>query len=232
MQVNTWNSIATEKLSETITRQMFWGENVMVTRWELAADTVFPAHDHVSEQVTMVQRGSVTLVFPEGQDVALSAGDMLVIPSSVPHGVKVGPEGCTVLDIFSPIRHDFIEGTPSYLPQTGAGSDQGAAEQQAPALDDDAKYRRLQGFLAAAGIKIELSELKKTPLDLVALYVYDRECVPLGELRRVMGWDKKQAKEFLRKLKHGDDHSESSFKRKAERLVILPGELPPGPTSE
>ena len=225
MQVKSWSSINAEKLGETITRQMIWGENVMITRWELAPDTSFPTHDHVSEQVTMVQTGSVTLVFPGGEDVTLSAGDMLVIPGSVPHGVKVGPEGCTVLDIFSPIRRDFIEGTASHLSQAGTQTDEPPTAGDKP-LDDDGKYRRLQGFLAAAGVKIELKELKKTPLDLLARYVYERECVPLGELRRVMGWDKKRAKEFLRELKHGDDHSESSFKRKMERLVILPGELP------
>jgi quercetin dioxygenase-like cupin family protein len=229
MQIKSWGSIGAQRLSDTVTRQMFWGENVMVTRWELAPDTSFPIHDHVSEQVTMVQRGSVTLVFPDGQDVTLAAGEMLVIPGSVPHGVKVGPEGCTVLDIFSPIRQDFIEGTAAYLPQDAVKAD-GDTTAEPPPVDDDAKYRRLQGFLAAAGIKIELSDLKKNPLDLVALYVYDRECVTLGELRRVMGWDKKRAKEFLRELKHGDDHSESSLKRKTERLVILPGELPPSPS--
>ncbi len=36
----------------------------MVTRWELAPNTPLPVHDHVSEQVTMVLEGSVTLVFP------------------------------------------------------------------------------------------------------------------------------------------------------------------------
>lgn len=229
MQIKSWNTIDAQKLSDTVSRQMFWGENVMVTRWELAPDTIFPTHDHVSEQVTIVQRGSVTLLFPEGEDVALAAGDMLVIPGSVPHGVKVGPEGCTVLDIFSPIRRDFIEGSASYLSQVGPKTGEEIGTAEAMQLDDDGKYRKLRGFLAAAGISIELSELKKNPLDLVALYVYDRECVTLGELRRVMGWDKKRAKEFLRELKHGDDHSESSLKRKTERLVILPGELPPGP---
>jgi quercetin dioxygenase-like cupin family protein len=228
MQVKTWSSVNAEKLSESITRQMIWGENVMVTRWELAANACFPTHDHVSEQVTMVQSGSVTLLFPQGKDVELSAGDMLVIPGSVPHGVKVGPEGCTVLDIFSPIRRDFIEGTASYLSQKEAKTDEPTADHE-PLLDDDEKYRRLHSILTGTGVKVDLDEFKKLPLEVVALYVYDRECITLGDLRRIMGWDKKRAKEFLRELKHGDDHSGSSLKRKMERLVILPGELHPRP---
>ncbi len=228
MQVRSWSNINAEKLNENITRQMIWGENVMITRWELSPNTALPTHDHVSEQVTMVQSGSVTLIFPQGEDVTLSAGDMLVIPSSVPHGVKVGPEGCTVLDIFSPIRRDFIEGTASYISKSETKTDEPAAEQE-PLLDDDEKYRRLHGFIAASGVKVELNELKKVPLEVVALYVYDRECITLGELRKIMGWDKKRAKEFLRDLKHGDDHSGSSLKRKMERLVMLPGEIHPRP---
>jgi quercetin dioxygenase-like cupin family protein len=228
MQVRSWSNVNTEQLNESITRKMIWGENVMVTRWELAPHTALPTHDHVSEQVTMVQSGSVTLLFPHGEDVTLSAGDMLVIPSSVPHGVRVGPEGCTVLDIFSPIRRDFIEGNAAYLSQKETKTDEPPAEQP-PLLDDDEKYRRLHGFLAGAGVKVDLDELKKVPLEVVALYVYDRECITLGDLRKVMGWDKKRAKEFLRDLKHGDDHSGSSLKRKMERLVILPGDLHPRP---
>ncbi len=228
MQATSWSNVNAEKINENVTRKMIWGENVMITRWELAPDTAFPTHDHVSEQVTMVQSGSVTLVFPHGEDVTLSQGDMLVIPGSVPHGVKVGPEGCTALDIFSPIRRDFIEGNASYLPQDKTNTGDPAAEPDPP-LDDDAKYRRLQGFLAGAGVKVELDELQKVPLEVVALYVDDRECITLGELRKIMGWDKKRAKEFLRDLKHGDDHSGSSLKRKMERLVMLPGEIHPRP---
>jgi hypothetical protein len=34
----------------------------------------------------------------------MRAGDCVVIPPHVPHGDGAGPEGCTVLDVFSPPR--------------------------------------------------------------------------------------------------------------------------------
>ncbi len=122
MRVISWNEVNEEKLNENITRKMIWGDKVMVTRWELAPNTSLPLHDHVSEQVTMVISGSVTLLFPGEEGRTLRAGDMLIIPSSKPHGVKVGPEGCIVSDIFSPIREDFIQGTSIlYQERSGAG---------------------------------------------------------------------------------------------------------------
>ena len=63
----------------------------------------------------MVKEGSVTLVFPGEENVTLRSGDMLVIPPSKPHGVEVGPQRCTVMDLFSPLRQDFIDGSAAYL---------------------------------------------------------------------------------------------------------------------
>lgn len=224
MEIRSWDRIEEERLTETISRKMFWGGNIMVTKWELAPDAALPVHDHVSEQVTMVQRGSVTLQFPEtGESFELGPGDMLVIPSSVPHGVKIGPEGCSVMDIFSPIRQDFIEKTSTYLP--GARVGEGEDTAQSAEERDRERYKRLNSHLLEAGIKIPMDRLLEVPLDIVARYVYERECIPMGQLRAIMGWDKTQAKEHLRAWKHGDDHSQASYDRMLERLVVIPREL-------
>ncbi|MBI5248522.1 MAG: cupin domain-containing protein [Desulfomonile tiedjei] len=209
MDILCWKDLAEEKLSESIARQMFWGQNIMVTKWTLAPGTALPTHEHESEQVTMVQSGSVTLLFPDDEEHTLNAGDMLVIPGFKPHGVRVGPQGCSVLDLFSPIRKDFIEGKASYLPQ----------QQKDP-------YIRLHGVLRSTGMKVTPEELREVPLDVLARYVYDKECITMGQLREILGLDKKQAKDLLRQWKHGDDHSESSLKRKLERLIAIPGGLP------
>lgn len=211
MDILCWKDLPEEKITSNIARQMFWGENIMVTKWTLAPDTIVPTHEHESEQVTMVQSGSVTLLFPEGEEYALHAGDMLVIPSLKPHGVKVGPQGCVALDLFSPIRNDFIEGRAGYFAKDGEPKD---------------SYRRLYGFLRRTGMNVTLDELREVPLEVLARYVYDKECITMGELRDILGLDKKQAKELLRQWKHGDDHSESSYKRKLERLIVLPTGLP------
>jgi quercetin dioxygenase-like cupin family protein len=220
----SWEKIKEETISDKITRKMFWGENVMVTRWRLAPNAIIPVHDHVSEQITMIETGSIVLAFPE-EKVELSAGEMIVIPSSKPHGATVGPDGCIAMDIFSPIRRDFIEGTASYYgPSDSADSEAGEAKKD--------PYAQLYGFLSAKGISIPLEELKKVPLDLLARYTYEKECITMGELRAILGIDKTQAKALLREWKHGDDHSESSYKRSLERIVILISDLRPGDSKQ
>jgi quercetin dioxygenase-like cupin family protein len=223
MEKRSWDRIEEEKITETISRKMFWGRNIMVTRWVLAANASLPVHDHEAEQVTMVEKGSVTLHFPEsGEDFELGPGDMLVIPASVPHGVTIGPEECTVKDIFSPIRQDFIEKTSTYLPGMDAGGEEAG---RTDGERDKETYRRLNAYLAGAGIKIPMERLREVPLDIVGRYVYERGCITMGQLREIMGWDKAQAKEHLRTWKHGDDHSQASYDRMLERMVLLPPEL-------
>jgi quercetin dioxygenase-like cupin family protein len=227
MAVLSWKGIETERLSDQVTRQMFWGEQIMVVRWDLGAGTNFPVHEHVSEQVTMVERGSATLTFPDGEDTTLHEGDMVVIPPSRPHGVEVGPDGCIAVDLFSPIRQDFIDKSSSYLQQSGA---QGEPKVETEEQREHA-YSALQGFLHAKGIKADLAEMKKLPLDLVARFAFERQCLSMGQLRKILGLDKAEAKDLLRQWKHGDDHSEASLRRKWERLVVIPGDRPPWRTS-
>ncbi len=224
MEKRSWDRIEEEKITETISRKMFWGSNIMVTRWVLAPNASLPVHDHVSEQVTMVEKGSVTLHFPEsGKNFELGPGDMLVIPPSVPHGVTIGPEECTVKDIFSPIRQDFIEKTSTYLPGKQVAEGEGAARIEEKR--DEEPCRRLNDYLVDAGIKIPMDRLREVPLDILSRYVYERGCITMGQLRAVMGWDKAQAKEHLRTWKHGDDHSQASYDRMLERMILLPPEL-------
>lgn len=224
MQTISWTNIAEERVNENITRKMFWGENVMVTRWVLEPNTILPVHDHVSEQITMVEEGSVTISFSEGEKFLLGKGDMLVIPGSQRHSAQIGPQGATAIDLFSPLRQDLIESRNAYFAKGGAvGNDQvGSPAADAKEVDP---YRRLHGFLRGSGIKVPLEELKNIPLDLLARYTYERQCITMGQLREILGIDKTQAKALLRGWKHGDDHSEASYQRMMERMIMLPPDL-------
>jgi len=222
MQVCTWNTIESETISDAITRKMFWGQNIMVTRWELKPFTVLPEHSHEAEQVSMVLSGSVALTFSDGEEISLRAGDMLVIPPNVPHGVKVGPEGSTAMDLFSPIREDFIQQSSVYLGQV-PGKDKAAAG--SPPSDDEV-YRTLQSYLHKVGVRASLEELKEYPIIAIARLAFDRECISMGQLRLLLGLDKNQAKDLLREWKHGDDHSAASLRKMMTQMVVLPGDSP------
>ena len=50
--------------------------------------------------------GSATRI-QGGEEIAVSAGEFWHTPGGVPHGIRVGPQGAVVLDIFSPPREEY-----------------------------------------------------------------------------------------------------------------------------
>jgi quercetin dioxygenase-like cupin family protein len=102
-----WTSIPSERIAEGVERQMVWGDRVMVCRLHLAPHTVTAVHSHPHEQITLVERGRVDF-FVEGQRRTASAGDVLVFPSNIRHGATMLDEEVVLVDIFSPLREDFL----------------------------------------------------------------------------------------------------------------------------
>ena len=102
-----WNTIPLEQVGEGIRRQMIVGENVMICRFHFAPNLVTPAHDHPHEQMTIVERGRVLFTIGDQERIA-EAGDVLHFPSGTWHGATMLDEEVILVDIFSPIREDFL----------------------------------------------------------------------------------------------------------------------------
>jgi quercetin dioxygenase-like cupin family protein len=102
-----WSKVPVEKLEEGIERQMVIGENLMICRLRFAPHIVTPAHDHPHEQMTLVERGRALFTIGEQQKVA-QAGDVLHFPPGAWHGATMLDEEVILVDIFSPIREDFL----------------------------------------------------------------------------------------------------------------------------
>ena len=82
-------------------------ESVMTNFVTFAPDAPAPMHHHVEQQIAIVLSGE--LIFTVGEETrTMRAGDCVVIPSHVPHGGDSGPDGCTVLDVFSPPRAAIV----------------------------------------------------------------------------------------------------------------------------
>ncbi len=107
-QLRDWTSIPIEHVAEGIERQMVWGDRVMVCRLRFVPHTVTAVHSHPHEQVTLVERGRVEF-FVDGQRRIASAGDVLVFPSNIQHGATILEEEVILVDIFSPLREDFLK---------------------------------------------------------------------------------------------------------------------------
>ena len=113
MQKTSWEKLEIEKFGDLTKRQMLSGENATLGRWQFAKGAVVPRHSHQAEQYTIVVSGSMKFVFDD-REVFLSAGDVLFIPSNVPHSA-IALEDCVDIDFFAPRREDWIRGEDSYV---------------------------------------------------------------------------------------------------------------------
>lgn len=117
--LHRWESIPKERVSPTIERQMITGDRVMVTQLYLKRGCVVPRHQHHNEQITYVLKGALrfSLGAEGGQRVDVRAGEVLHIPSNLPHSAEA-LEDTLDMDIFDPPRQDWLDGTDQYLRQT------------------------------------------------------------------------------------------------------------------
>jgi quercetin dioxygenase-like cupin family protein len=104
-----WADVPVERIADGIERQMVWGERLMVCRLSLAPRVVTPVHAHTHEQVTLVEQGRV-LFSVDGEERVAAAGDVLHFPPNLPHGATMLDEAVVLVDIFTPVREDFLSG--------------------------------------------------------------------------------------------------------------------------
>lgn len=106
--VTDWSKIPVEKPAEGIERQMVVGQNVMMCRFRFAPNVVAPEHTHPHEQMTLVMQGKVKF-FISGEEHILNPGDVIHFPPHNRHGATMLDEEVILIDIFSPIREDFLK---------------------------------------------------------------------------------------------------------------------------
>jgi quercetin dioxygenase-like cupin family protein len=106
-QHTDWTNVPVEQLEAGIQRQMIVGQKLMICRLRLAPHVVTQPHDHPHEQLTLVERGRVLFTIGDEQRLA-QAGDVLHFPPGAWHGATMLEEEVILVDIFSPIREDFL----------------------------------------------------------------------------------------------------------------------------
>lgn len=106
-QHTNWDEIPVERLEEGIERQMIVGEKLMICRLRFAPQIVTPAHDHPHEQMTIVEKGRVLFTLGDEERIA-EAGDVLHFPPNSWHGAAMLDEEVILIDIFTPVREDFL----------------------------------------------------------------------------------------------------------------------------
>lgn len=95
-------------LETTILTGLHGEQMMMVLNATLPGHTV-PTHTHPHEQIGMVYGGRARLKIGDEERV-VGKGDFYCIPADVPHSdTCLGDEPFVMLDIFHPVREDFIE---------------------------------------------------------------------------------------------------------------------------
>ncbi|MCX6549754.1 MAG: cupin domain-containing protein [Acidobacteria bacterium] len=108
-----WDEIALEKVTEMISRKIVTGEREMLAQIWLKKGAIVPTHDHESEQLSYVLQGALRFII-DGREFILREGEVLHIPSRVPHQAEA-LDDTFELDVFSPIRQDWIDKTDDYF---------------------------------------------------------------------------------------------------------------------
>ena len=102
-----WHDVPFERIADGIDRQMVVGERLMLCRLTLQPHVDTPLHSHPHEQMTIVERGRVRFTVA-GETRLAAPGDVLHFPSNTMHGATMLDEEVVLIDIFTPIREDFL----------------------------------------------------------------------------------------------------------------------------
>lgn len=111
-----WSDMPKERVTDQIDRRVVVGERMMLAHVYLAKGSVVPRHSHENEQLTYILEGALKFWIGEdgAQELIVRAGEVLVIPSNVPHKAEALEDTLDV-DVFSPPRQDWLDGTDDYF---------------------------------------------------------------------------------------------------------------------
>lgn len=116
MQKINWDEVPVEQVNPSMERKMIWGEKIMIAKMKFKDGFVVPLHHHEHEQVTQVISGQMRFWFGEKKEqvMDLYPGDVIVIPSNLPHEAMMIGE-VEEIDTWSPPRQDWIDKNDDYL---------------------------------------------------------------------------------------------------------------------
>jgi gluconolactonase len=90
--------------------RLIWGKNAQVSLVRMDPGTEFPLHIHPEDQLTHTLRGTLNQgVLDQSFAFSGTAGNTIFLPSGMVHSAKLGETGADQLDVFWPVRPDYIE---------------------------------------------------------------------------------------------------------------------------
>jgi len=113
MDYYRWDEVNHEEMNPLFARRVVHGERLTLARVYLKKGCKVPLHSHENEQISNVFEGALRFEIG-GQELTVGAGELVRIPPNVPHSAEA-MEDTVCLDIFNPIREDWLRGEDQYL---------------------------------------------------------------------------------------------------------------------
>jgi len=91
---------------------MGYDDNIMMVKVHFDKGGIGARHEHVHSQTTYVVSGKFEVTVGDKTEI-LNEGDGFYIPPHIEHGALCLEEGI-LIDVFSPVREDFLAGISGY----------------------------------------------------------------------------------------------------------------------
>jgi quercetin dioxygenase-like cupin family protein len=110
------DDVPREKVTDMLDRRLITGERSMLAHVYLKRGCIVPFHSHENEQISYILSGALRFWLGEDgeHEMVLRAGEVVVIPSHVRHKAEA-LEDTVDVDIFTPPRRDWLDGSDDYL---------------------------------------------------------------------------------------------------------------------
>ncbi|NVO04318.1 MAG: cupin domain-containing protein [Bacteroidetes bacterium] len=100
------SEIESKEIIEGYKAKFVHTKTITLAFWEVDENAVLPSHSHFHEQTSQVLEGQFQLTI-DGFSKIYEPGEIVVIPSNAVHEGKA-ITNCKLLDIFSPVREDYL----------------------------------------------------------------------------------------------------------------------------
>ncbi len=94
------------ELAPGLTTRVFPGEQAMLSVVTIGPNAMGSIHSHPQEQWGVLLEGTAVRI-DDGVETQVKKGDFWRTPGNAVHGMRGGPDGCVVLDIFAPPRDEY-----------------------------------------------------------------------------------------------------------------------------
>ncbi|MFC1931062.1 cupin domain-containing protein [Chloroflexota bacterium] len=105
--ITRYRDIPIIEMAPGVKAHILSSERMTVIYVTLAPNSFIPLHHHEQEQIMTVVEGECDEII-DGKLYHLKEGDVVRLASNQEHGTYVSEKGCLTIEVFSPVREDYV----------------------------------------------------------------------------------------------------------------------------